>query len=45
MVRILMAVVMVVGLAGCSSLKHMVGADQCTAPTPREAKITKKVWM
>lgn len=35
-------------LAGCSStmysFKHAIGADQCTIPDAREAKITKRVW-
>ena len=30
---------------GCSVMKHVAGTDQCMAPTAREAKITKKVWM
>lgn len=38
----MMAVVMV---SGCSVMKHVAGTDQCMAPTAREAKITKKVWM
>ncbi len=31
-------------LSGCAGLKHALGADQCRAPTPQEAKITKRVW-
>lgn len=31
-------------LTGCASLKSFAAGDECTAPTPREAKITKRVW-
>lgn len=32
-------------LSGCAVMKHVAGTDQCMAPTPSEAKITKSVWM
>lgn len=35
----------VMALSGCSVMKHVAGTDQCMAPTAREAKITKRVWM
>ncbi len=32
-------------LGGCATARKLTNTDQCTAPTPREAKITKKAWM
>lgn len=32
-------------LGGCAGSNLFPQADQCMAPTPREAKITKKAWM
>ena len=35
----------VILLSGCGTVRQFTNADQCTAPTAREAKITKKAWM
>jgi len=34
-----------VALCGCGTGRSMSRTDQCMAPTPKEAQITKKVWM
>ena len=43
--KLVMMMLGVLSLGGCGVMKHVAGTDQCMAPTAREAKITKKVWM
>lgn len=34
-----------VALCGCGAGRYLPRTDQCMAPTPKEARMTKKVWM
>ncbi len=42
-----MKMVLLTGLllmGGCASVAQRMGTKSCMQPTPREAKITKRVW-
>lgn len=41
---VLLTMTMVV-LCGCGASRYLPHTDQCMAPTPKEARITKKAWM
>ncbi len=43
--RVALLTLTAVALWGCGAGRYLPHTDQCMAPTPKEAKITKKVWM